>query len=129
MIGGAGDVELISPTSPQGPAIIQWKVPDVLSGSSSPLYYNITVRDPSKQVIAQSTTMNTSFAFENDQLVSCDSYQLTILPFQYIPGYTELGLMTPETLLLRPLPPTNVNLSISLQPNSARLTVYFQVCR
>ena len=79
VIGGAGDVELISPASPKGPAIIQWKVPDVLSGSPSPLYYNITVRDPSKQIIAQNTTMDTSFAIDSDLLVPCHSYELSLL--------------------------------------------------
>ena len=129
VIGGAGDVELISPTSPNGPAIIQWKAPDVLSGSSSPLYYNITVRDPSKQIIAQNTTMDTSFAIDSDLLVPCHSYQLAILPFQDISSHTELGILTQETLLPPPLPPTNVNLSVSVEHDSARITIYFQVCR
>ena len=94
MIGGTGDVELISPASPEGPSIIQWKAPDVLSGSSSPLYYNITVRHPSNQIIAQSTTTDTSFAIDSDLLVPCHSYELTLLPFQQFSNHTELGIMT-----------------------------------
>ena len=94
MIGEAGDVELISPVSPKGPAMVQWKAPDVISGSSLPLYYNITVRDSSTQAIAQTTTTNTSYAIDSDLLVPCDSYQLTVLPFQQISSHTELGIMT-----------------------------------
>ena len=97
MIGEAGDVELVSPASPKKPALVQWKAPDVLSWSSSPLYYNITVRDSSAQVIAQNTAMDTSFAIDSGLLVPCDSYELTILPFQQISSHTELGIMTQTT--------------------------------
>ena len=41
VIGAAGDVELNSPESPEGLAILQWTAPEVFSGSSSPLYYNM----------------------------------------------------------------------------------------
>ena len=126
---GTSDVELISFANPKDPSIIQWKSPDVLSGSSLPLYYNITVRGPSNQIIAQNTTTNTSFAINDDLLFPCHSYELTLLPFQHISGHSELGIITQETLLPPPLPPTNVNLSVSLQPNSAWITIYFQVCR
>ena len=94
VIGGAGDVELLSPASPKGPAIIQWIAPDVLSGSSSPLYYNITVTNSLNQVIAQNTTTNTSFAMAVNLLVHCYSFELTLLPFQQISNHTELGIMT-----------------------------------
>ena len=129
MIGGARDVELISPRSPEGPAIIQWNAPDVLSGSSSPLYYNITVRDPSNQIIAQNTTTDTSLSIDSDLLVHCHSYELTVLPFQHISGHPELGLITQETLLPPPLPPTNVKLRVSVRPDSALVTIQFQVSR
>ena len=131
VIGGAGDVKLVSPSSPQGPAIIQWIAPEVLSGSSSPLYYNITVRDPSNQIIAQNTTTDTSFSIDSDLLVSCHFYEFTLLPFHHNSGHTELGIMTQETLLPPPLPPTNVNLSVhvSSRADSAWVNISFQVCR
>ena len=95
MIGKAGDVELLSPASPQGSAVMQWEAADVLSGSSLPLYYNITLINASTQVvIAQTTTTDTSYAIDSDLLVPCDSYQLTILPYQQISSHIELGIMT-----------------------------------
>ena len=94
VIGEAGDVELISSASPEGPAMVQWKEPHVLFGSSLPLYYNLTMRDISTQVIAQTTTTDTFYAIDSDLLVPCDSYQLTVLPFQQISSHTELGIMT-----------------------------------
>ena len=94
VIGKTGNVELISPVNPKGPVMMKWKVPEVLSGSSSPLYYNITVREFSMQVIAQSTTMDTSYAINSDLLVPCDSYKLNVIPFQLIFNQSELGITT-----------------------------------
>ena len=96
-IGDVRDVEIILPASPKGRVKIQWKAPDVLSGSSSPLYYNITMRNSSKQIIAQNTSTNASIALHTDLLVPCHSYELTVLPFQQISSHNELGIMVQTT--------------------------------
>ena len=127
VIGEVGALELISPTSSTSLALIQWKAPDVLFENSSPLYYNITVRNSFAEVIAQTTTTDTSFPIDSDLLVSCDFYQLTMLPFQKISSKTELGIVKQETFFPPPLPPTNVNLNVSIQTDSAKATIYFQV--
>ena len=147
VIGQAGDVELIAPVNPTESAMMQWKAPDVFSGSSSPLHYNITVRDSSMQVIAKGTTMGTTYPINTDLLVPCDSYLLTVLPFQQNSGHTELGITTQtvtnysgskllfviecNTYVLNffpaILPATDVKYSVSVDGEAANVTIDFQV--
>ena len=72
--------------------VLQWDPSEVRSGNSSLLVYNVTITDSSMLPVVIGTTENTSLSINSSLFMPCETYSISVLPYQIAASGIQKGL-------------------------------------